>query len=182
MAIGRDAFNALYRVFKRKTLTVALKVRFYESFVIGTLHGSHGWIFGGAVIRRLNGWSARMLSTITGRSIRSETKQPSVAVTARLVAGQMKTIGAEMRQSDEYPARVALLRTRLHIELKLQQPENTLLGYTLQAMWGDSIPSAEAMITAAGGHYDQTPTAVMSRKTAAMAAANVILKNPRKTC
>ena len=72
MAIGRDAFNALYRVFKRKTLTVALKVRFYESFVIGTLHGSHGWIFGGAVIRRLNGWSARMLSTITGRSIRSD--------------------------------------------------------------------------------------------------------------
>ena len=81
-----------------------------------------------------------------------------------------------MRQSDEYPARVALLRTRLHIELRLQQPENTLLGYTLQAMWGDSIPSAEAMITAAGGHYDQTPTAVMSRKTAAMAAANVNLK------
>ena len=39
----------------------------------------------------LNGWSARMLSAITGRSIRSETKQPSVVVTTRLVAGQMKT-------------------------------------------------------------------------------------------
>ena len=43
----------------------------------------------------------------------------TVAVVPRLLTGQMKQIGRDLRQSDFYPNRVSMLRTRLQIELGL---------------------------------------------------------------
>jgi hypothetical protein len=55
LAIGRVAFNNLFRVFKRTKMSQALRIRFYESFVVGTLHGFQAWVFSKAVIRKVNG-------------------------------------------------------------------------------------------------------------------------------
>ena len=69
-----------------------------------------------------------MLSVITERSPHDECEFPSVAVVPRLLTGQMKQIGRDLRQSDFYPNRVSMLRTRLQIELGLVKKEDTILG------------------------------------------------------
>jgi hypothetical protein len=176
LAIGRGAFNNLYRVFKRKQIPLDLRFRFFESFVVGTLHGYQAWLFSGAVIKRLNGWSSRMLSVITGRTPAEEARHPTVAVSARLIAGQTKMIGGELRQSDSFSSRIALLRTLLLIRLGVQKKEDTLLGHVIEDMWGDHIPSAYDMITTAGGLYDQSPEATTRRELQKQHAAQVVLR------
>ena len=70
-------------------------------------------------------------------------------VVPRLISGQMKQIGRDLRQSDFYPNRVSLLRTRLQIELGLVKKENTILGHALTMIWDDYIPEVEEFITVA---------------------------------
>ena len=84
-----------------------------------TLHGSPAWVFDKQVRQAVNGWAGRMLSVITERSPHDECEFPSVVVVPRLLTGQMKQIGRDLRQSDFYPNRVSMLRTRLQIELGL---------------------------------------------------------------
>ena len=163
LAIGRAAFNRLYRLFKRRQFPTELKLRFYESFVIGTLHGYQAWLIDGAIQRRINGWNASMLSVITGRTHRQETSRPSIDLVARLTAGQMKMIGGEMRQSDSYPSRIALLRTLLLVRLGIQKKGDTLLGHALTALWDDHVPSARSFIETAGSLFDQSPEAEKRR-------------------
>ena len=163
LAIGRAAFNRLYRLFKRRQFPTELKLRFYESFVIGTLHGYQAWLIDGAIQRRINGWNASMLSVITGRTHRQETSRPSIDLVARLTAGQMKMIGGEMRQSDSYPSRIALLRTLLLVRLGIQKKGDTLLGHALTALWDDHVPSARGFIETAGSLFDQSPEAEKRR-------------------
>jgi hypothetical protein len=49
-----------------------------------------------------------MLETITKRTIRQETKRPTVDVVARQLSGQMKTIGGELRAKVSLPSRITL--------------------------------------------------------------------------
>ena len=171
LGIGRAAFNKLYRVFKRKQLTQDTRLRFFETYVASTLHGSPAWVFDKQVRQAVNGWAGRMLSVITERSPHDECEFPSVAVVPRLLTGQMKQIGRDLRQSDFYPNRVSMLRTRLQIELGLVKKEDTILGHALSSIWGDHIPGVEEFITVAGGHYDQSTEAMKARDDAAEAAA-----------
>ena len=39
-AIGRASFNKLYRMFSRSKLPKDLRLRFFESFIASTMHGS----------------------------------------------------------------------------------------------------------------------------------------------
>ena len=177
MAVGRASFNQLYRVFKRKQLTMDTKLRFYESFVLSMLHGSVAWVYGTTVQRAINGWNASMLSTITDRSVQQECSSPTIALVERLVCRQVRAVGKDLRRSDDFPNRIALLRTRFQIELGLVKKEDTVFSHALDDFWGpDCIPTAAELIKVAGGHYDQTLSAVKARQDAAMASAGSGLK------
>ena len=58
-AIGRASFNKLYRMFSRSKLPKDLRLRFFESFIASTMHGSSSWVLGATVRRLVNGWAAR---------------------------------------------------------------------------------------------------------------------------
>ena len=69
---------------------------------------------------------------------------------------QVIAIGRDLRKQNAFPNRIALLRTRLQIELGLVRKEDTLLGHCLSQFWSSDtgVPSAAELIMVAGGHYD----------------------------
>ena len=77
-------------MFSRSKLPKDLRLRFFESFIASTMHGSSSWVLGATVRRSVNAWAARMLSTITERSVADECRKPSIAVVPRLVKLQVK--------------------------------------------------------------------------------------------
>jgi hypothetical protein len=109
-----------------------------------------------------------MLSTITERSVADECRKPSIAVVPRLVKLQVKAVGRDLRQDDCYPNRIALLRTRLQIEVGLVKKEDTLLAHVMPQHWTSQLetPTAEALITVAGGQYHQAPDDILRREAA----------------
>jgi len=77
LAIGRAKYNQLYRTFTRQKMNLDLRIRLYESFVLGTLHGYQGWLLDGPALRAINGWNSRMLSAITKRTPADEARRPT---------------------------------------------------------------------------------------------------------
>ena len=74
-------------------------------------------------------------------SVADECRKPSIAVVPRLVKLQVKAVGRDLRQDDCYPNQIALLKTRLQIEVGLVKKEDTLLAQVWR-WWGGAARRA----------------------------------------
>ena len=110
LAIGRRQFNKLYRVYTNPDLPEDLRIDLFRSAAIGSgSYGCEAWFYTPEVCARINGWAAKMLSSITGRSVHEEAKDPTLNVPAEFEKRQLATVGTILRGHEQSPARLSLL-------------------------------------------------------------------------
>ena len=68
MAIARARFGQLHEVWKSRKLPTSTKLRIFACAVVSVLtYGNEIWVFNAQVVKKMKGWNARCLATITGR-------------------------------------------------------------------------------------------------------------------
>ena len=78
MAIAGERSRSLNYLWSDNRLPLSLKLRLYAASVCSTLtHGSEAWMLTPRALATLNGFNARQLHRITGRSYRDEATKPS---------------------------------------------------------------------------------------------------------
>ena len=110
MAIARSRFGQLHEIWRSKKLPVSAKLRVFACAVVSVLtYGNEIWQMNSRVLKKLRGWNARCLATITGRGFREETVEPSFDLVARLRSRRLRWAGHILRQKETSLLRSVLL-------------------------------------------------------------------------
>ena len=78
VAMATQRFGKMRHIWKSKSLHIRLRLRLYIASVCSVMtYGSEAWFITDAIRRKINGANSRMLSVITGKTIRQEAIEES---------------------------------------------------------------------------------------------------------
>jgi hypothetical protein len=99
-------FGQLHEIWRDRKLPTSAKVRNFACAVVSVLtYGSEVWRFDSKTQATLRGWNARCLSSMTGRSFRDETVDPTFDIVSRLRSRRLRWAGHILRLEE-----ISLLR------------------------------------------------------------------------
>jgi hypothetical protein len=115
MAIARTRFAELHEIWRDKKLPTSAKVRIYACAVVSVLtYGSEIWRMDEKTQASLRGWNARCLHSLTGRSYRDETVDPTFDLVSRLRSRRLRWAGHILRLEESNLMRRVLLAQVQH--------------------------------------------------------------------
>ena len=110
MAIASSRFSECRKVWKSAAVNMKAKLRLFDSGVVSVLaYACEVWMMDADLQRSLRGWCARLVSQITGRSIRDECVDPSFPLIERVRARRLRWLGHVLRSSEQHLVRRVLV-------------------------------------------------------------------------
>ena len=102
LAIARSRFGSMMSMWKDKLLPIPLKLKIYRAY-IGTsaCHSHEAWRFDDQARRCVNGFNAKCLSTITGRTIVEEARSPTLDLVLIIRRARLAWLGHVLRMDKD---------------------------------------------------------------------------------
>lgn len=110
MGIASERFRQCSNVWKSSIVSMSAKLRLFNSGVVSVLvYGCEIWQMDEGTQRSLRGWCARLVSKITGRSIREECCSPTYPLVQKVRARRARWLGHILRSDERYLVRQVLV-------------------------------------------------------------------------
>jgi hypothetical protein len=110
MAIANVRFGEGRKVWKSPQISMQYKLRMFQCGVVSVLeYGCEVWMMTSSVQATLRGWCAKMVSKISGRSIRDECVDPTYDIISKVRARRLRWLGHVLRSDEKYIGRRVLL-------------------------------------------------------------------------
>ena len=110
MAIANVRFTEGRKVWKSSKVSMQHKLRMFQSGVVSVIeYGCEVWMMTSSVQATLRGWCAKLVSKISGRSIREECVDPKYDIISKVRARRLRWLGHVLRCNDTYMVRRVLL-------------------------------------------------------------------------
>ena len=101
LAVARERFNKLSNIWNSPLLSRRVKLQLYECAVCSIMsHGHESWKLDVRTMAKINGWNARCLSILSGRSVHEEARWPSVDLVSALRVRRLSWLGHILRRDD----------------------------------------------------------------------------------
>lgn len=109
-AIASSRFSECRKVWKSSAVNLKAKLRLFDSGVVSVLiYACEVWMLDSGLQRSLRGWCARLVSRLTGRSIREECVDPTFPLVERVRARRLRWLGHVLRSSEQNLVRRVLV-------------------------------------------------------------------------
>jgi hypothetical protein len=103
-------FRSLGRIWWAKGIGLSLKMKIYRAGVASVaLYGSECWCLDEGTERLVSSWNARRVSTLTGRSIKEEYKDPTWSLVKAARLRRVKWLGKVIRREEDFLVRQFIL-------------------------------------------------------------------------
>ena len=148
LGIARSAYNRLKWAWRSQRLGETLKIRLFVVHVLSTVVWGHeGWTLTKAVERKLNGWCARCMAALTGKSVVEESRWETQTLRLPGLVRQRRLawLGHILRSDPASLTRQAVLRLA---EMSLRGQINPAGSILMDA---PAFTSVEMLVYLAGG-------------------------------
>ena len=105
-------FHEMRHLLTDKNALESWRLQYYVTGVLATaLHNVGGWLLDPKTQRKLNGVNSRLMSQVTGRSIRDEVREPILYVVQWARVKRARWLGHILRESELSLVRMAVLQS-----------------------------------------------------------------------
>ena len=109
LAIARSRFGSMLAIWKDSLLPTPLKIKIYRCYIGTTaMHSYKAWRFDDKARSCVNGFNAKCLSTITGKTIVEEARRPTFDLVLVIRRARLAYLGHVLRMDEDRGVRRSL--------------------------------------------------------------------------